>query len=139
MAFQVILKRTTDPETLERVSSEVAAISGAPAEQVRKALETKSISIGKDFSEEKAAELRARFESLGAETVVKDLSTPSATQPATSTPSDNVDASEQPQKTTQGYDDEDEEEEEGVLLTKEEYVKAMNQRADIFYTEKENV
>jgi TonB family protein len=147
MAFQVILKRTNDPEALDRISAEVASISGAPAEQVRKALETKSISIGKDFSQEKAQEITQRFEALGAKTSMKDLSAAGtaqsgedASRPAvkdTPAVAERASSPEAPTSATDPLYDDEEEEEEGVLLTKEEFVKAMNERSDIFYSEKE--
>ncbi len=115
MAYQVILKRVLDKETVSRVAKEVAAMSGASPEQVASALSTKNISIGKDFSPEKAEDLKARFEALGGEIQVVNLSAPQ----------------------TSNQDDEEEEDEDGRLLSHQEYVKALNSRADIFYTEKD--
>ncbi|MGM0443284.1 MAG: TonB family protein [Fibrobacterota bacterium] len=141
MAFQVILKRTSDTDTLDRVAAEVANMSGAPAEQVKKALAAKSISIGKDFSKEKAEEMKSRFDALGVEAVIKNLAGSAA--PADNSGAADGDAAvkssgDSPAPRPAGVDDDEEDEEEGVLLTKEEYVKAMNSRSDIFYTEKEN-
>ena len=118
MAYQVILKRTLDKEAVARIATEVATMSGASPDQVASALSTKNISIGKDFSEEKADELKDKFELLGGSAQVINLNAPIVNN-------DNDD------------DDDEEEEDEGRLLSHEEYVKALNSRADIFYTEKE--
>jgi outer membrane biosynthesis protein TonB len=116
MAYQVILKRVLDKEIVAKIAAEVAAMSGASPEQVASALSSKNISIGKDFSAEKAEELKARFAALGGEIQVVNL------------------------EATQSDDDDEEDEEEeddGRLLSHEEYVKALNGRGDIFYTEKD--
>ena len=117
MSFQIILKRTLDQDTLARIAAEVASMSGASSDQIASALSSKDISIGKEFSEEKALELKAHFEKLGGAVTVNNLTVAAPT--------------------TSNLDDDEEEDEDGRVLTDAEYIKALSARADIFYTEKD--
>ncbi len=143
MSYQVILKRCANEQIAANVTQEVASMSGAAPEQIMSAVTSKSISIGKDFSEEKALELKARFESLGAEVSIKDLSVVATSEPVTSkvagasaAVTDKKKASPAASKPKNDEDD-DEDEDDGRLLTEAEYVKALNQRMDIFVAEKD--
>jgi len=136
MSFQVILKRCANEQVAQVVTQEVAAMSGASPEQILGAVTTKSISIGKDFSEEKAIELKAKFEAFGAEVTVKNLSVaPVATTEASASPAS---AASKSSLMSQYEDDDDEDDDdEGRLLSEDEYVKMLNDRADIFDAEKD--
>ncbi len=139
MSFQVILKRCANEQVAQRVTQEVAAMSGAPAEQILGAVTTKSISIGKDFSEEKAIELKAKFEAFGAEVTVKNLSVAPVAAAAASTAgtAKAATAASKSPLMNQYEDDDDEEDDEGRLLSEDEYVKMLNERADIFDAERD--
>ncbi len=138
MSFQVILKRCANEQVAAKVTEEVAAMSGASPDQIMGAVTSKSISIGKDFSEEKALELKAKFESLGAEVTLKNLdATAASVAKAPTAVSAGGSAVVQSKVSQNSDDDDDEDEDEGRLLTEAEYVKAINQRADIFIAEKD--
>lgn len=114
MAYQLVLKRVNEEKKREKIALYIAEMSGAQEQQILNAISTKSISLGKDFSFEKASEVKQKFELMGAEIVLKNLEATAIQQPIS-----------------------DEDEEEGVLLTHEEYVKALNQRSDLFTVEKD--
>ncbi len=136
MSFQVILKRCSNEQVAAKVTEEVAAMSGASPDQILGAVTSKSISIGKDFSEEKALELKAKFEALGVGVTVKNLDATATEAPAakdaakatTATATKNI---------ISNNDDDDDEEEEGRVLTEAELVKQLNERADIFVAEQD--
>lgn len=132
MSFQVILKRCANEQVAQRVTEEVAGMSGASPEQIMGAVTTKSISIGKDFSEEKALELKAKFEAFGAEVTIKNLSVAATVASSTAAGASNDSA-------TNRYEDDDDEEDDddGRLLSEDEYVKMLNERADIFEADKD--
>jgi hypothetical protein len=113
MAYQVKLKRITDKETLDKVVAELVGSSGAPAEKVAESLSAQAwTSIGKNFDRTRAKELRTTYEALGARIQTIDL--------------DDID------------DDDDEAgEEEGRILSQDEFVKALNERGDIFSVEED--
>lgn len=109
--YQVKLKRITNPDVLDKVVAEIVKSSGASADKVKESLSSQQwTSIGKQFDRVKAKELRSVYEPLGAVVQAIDLD---------------------------DLDDEDDEE-EGRVLTQEEYVKALNSRADIFKIEEDN-
>ena len=109
--YQVKLKRITNPDVLDKVVAQIVQSSGASAEKVKESLSLQQwTSVGKQFDRTKAKELRAIYEPLGAVVQTIDL--------------DDI-------------DEEDEIDEDARLLTQEEYVKALNSRADIFSVEEE--
>lgn len=109
--YQVKLKRITNPDVLDKVVAEIVKSSGASAAQVKESLSSQQwTSIGKEFDRAKVKELRSIYEPIGAKVQAIDL--------------DDI-------------DEEDEEEEDGRVLSEEEYVKKLNERADIFKTESE--
>jgi len=112
MAYQVKLKRIDNPDVLDKVVAEIVKASGAPSEKVKGSLSSQTFtSIGKSFDRQTAKNLRTTYESLGAIVQTVDL--------------DDI--------------DEEEEEEEGRVLSQDEYIKALNNRADIFkVTEEED-
>ena len=134
MSFQVILKRCTDEQIAAKITEEVASMSGASPEQIKSAVLSKSISLGKDFSEEKALELKRRFEELGGEVSIKNLAVAESSSASTAT---STSTSPTAVNNRVDDDDDDEEEESGRLLTEEEYVKALNSRKDIFVAEED--
>lgn len=117
MAYQLVLKRVNEEEKRQIIATHIAEMSGAQMQQIVNAISTKSISLGRDFSFEKAAEMKANFEAMGAEIIMKDLAAPVQESPV--------------------YDTDEDDEEEGVLLTHAEYIKALNKRSDIFTVEKD--
>jgi len=109
--YQVKLKRITNPDVLDKVVAEIVKSSGASADKVKESLSSQAwTSIGKQFDRAKAKELRSTYEPLGAVVQALDLD---------------------------DLDEEDEDDEDGRILTQEEYVKALNSRADIFKVEEE--
>jgi len=109
--YQVKLKRITNPEVLDKVVAEIVKSSGAPADKVKESLSLQPwTSIGKQFDRTKAKELRSVYEPLGAVVQAIDLD---------------------------DLDEEEIEDTDGRVLTQEEYVKALNSRADIFSVEEE--
>jgi len=109
MAYQVKLKRITEKDILDRVVAEIVKSSGASSEKVAESLSSQAwTSIGRNFDRARAKELKVNYEALGAKIQAVDLD---------------------------DLDDDDDDQEEGRVRTQEEFVKMLNERADIFEVE----
>ena len=64
MAFQVIIKRALDKDIVTKIAKKVADTSGASPDQVAAAVSSKEVSLGRDFGEDKANELKDLYESF---------------------------------------------------------------------------
>ncbi len=120
MKYKVLIKRCDDSRRAASIAEEIAKWSGSPQETVLAAIQGKDVCIRKEADENEAAELKQRFEAVGA---TIDLVTLSGAVAATA------------QRT---YDDDDEDEEPGRILSDQEYADNLKKRADIFIIEKDN-
>ncbi len=120
--YKVLIKQCDDSQRAASIADEIARWSGSPVETVLAAIQGKDVCIRKEADENEAAELKRRFESVGAVIELVPLGAAAAATAA-------------PRASNEEYDDD--EEEPGRILTDEEYADLLKKRGDIFIIEKD--
>lgn len=124
MKYKVLIKRCDDSRRAASIAEEIAKWSGSPRETVLAAIKGKDVCIRKEADDNEAAELKQRFEAVGATMELVALGGAAAAPPPVAA-------------AARQYDDDDEEE-PGRILSDREYADQLKKRADIFTIEKDN-
>jgi TonB family protein len=121
--YKILIKKSSNPQSVAKVAEEIARWSGNTVEAVQNALSQKSVCIKREADESEAMRLKQHFESVGA---IVEL-----------VPLEATGAAEQ-KVPYQRDDDDDDDDVPGRILSDQEYSEALKNRNDIFVIDKDN-